>query len=115
LSVFFYLIADLMFATRVEDVAKHLGYRAVVLTPDDDVQALLARESPRLVIVALDADNWANVVHVAKKFDVPVLAYGSHKNVEQMVAAKNAGCDEVVARSRIAAELPNLMKKYLGS
>jgi hypothetical protein len=54
-------------------------------------------------------------VHVAKKFDVPVLAYGSHKNVEQMVAAKNAGCDEVVARSRIAAELPNLMKKYLGS
>ena len=107
------LVPDLMFATRVEDAAKHLGYRVVSLNVGDDFESIVAREVPRLVIVSLNASDWARAVDAAKRGGAHVLAFGSHKNVEQMVAAKKAGCDEVVARSRMAAELPNLLKKYL--
>ncbi len=110
-----FLVPDLMFATRIEDAAKHLGYRTVALNAGGDFDAAVAREKPALVIVALDAADWKRAARLAKHAGAHVMAFGSHKNVEAMQAAKAAGCDEVVARSRMAAELPNLMKKYAGS
>lgn len=107
------LVPDLMFATRIEDAAKHLGYRVVALNAGDDFQTIITRESPRLVVVSLDADDWARVVEIAKRAGARALAFGSHKNVDLMIAARAAGCDEVVARSRMAAELPNLLRKYV--
>lgn len=107
-----YFVPDLMFATRIEDAAKHLGYAAVTLNPGDDFESIIAREPPRLVIVSLDAVDWSRAVDAAKSAGARVLVFGSHKNIELMQAAKAAGCDEVVARSRMAAELPNLLKKY---
>ena len=112
MSTLLYFIPDLMFATRIEDTAKHLGYRAVALNAGDDVESIVAREASRLVIVSLDASDWLGVVGAAKRAGARVLAFGSHKNVELMVAARAARCDEVVARSRMAAELPNLLRKY---
>ncbi len=106
------LVPDLMFATRIDDVAKYLGYRVAALNPGDDFAAVITRESPRLIIVSLDADEWAHAVRAGKDFGARVLAFGSHKNVEVMQAAKRAGCDEVVARSRMAAESSNLLRKY---
>ncbi|MBI5305034.1 MAG: hypothetical protein HY868_23080 [Chloroflexi bacterium] len=106
-------IPDLMFSTRVEDAAKRLGYRVVALNVGDAVETVIARESPALVIVALDAPDWARIVASAKQGGARVLAFGSHKNVEQMQAAKRAGCDQVIARSMMAAELPNLLRKFV--
>lgn len=107
------LVPDLMFATRIEDAARQLGYRIMALNAGDDFQAIVVRESPRLVVVSLDAGDWARVVEIAKRAGARVLAFGSHKRVEVMSAARAAGCDQVVARSRMAAELPNLLRKYL--
>ncbi len=110
-----FLVPDLMFATRIEDAAKHLGYRTAPLNAGDDFDAVVAREKPSLVIVALDAADWERAARSAKRAGARVLAFGSHKNVEAMQVAKAAGCDEVVARSRMAAELLNLLKKYASS
>ena len=113
-----FLVPDLMFSTRIEDAAKRLGYSIRSLSAGDDqghlgdFGATMVREQPALVIVALDAVNWQDAVAAAKSAGARVLAFGSHKNVELMQQAKAAGCDEVVARSRMAAELPNLLKKY---
>ncbi len=107
-------VPDLMFGTRIEDVAKQLGYRVVSLNGRDDFDAVVSRELPSLVVVALDAPDWQHAVESAKRMNTHVLAFGSHKNVELLQAAKAAGCDEVVARSRMAAELPNLLKKHAG-
>ena len=110
-----------MFGTRIEDAAKHLGYPIHSLSADNDqghlgdFGAAMARERPALVIVALDAANWQDAVVAAKRAGARVLAFGSHKNVELMQQAKAAGCDEVVARSRMASDLPNLLKKYAES
>ncbi len=110
-----FLVPDLMFATRIEDAAKHLGYRTASLNASGDFDTAIAREKPSLVIVALDAADWERAARSAKRAGARVLAFGSHKNAGAMQAAKAAGCDEVVARSRMAAELPNLLKKYVES
>ncbi len=115
MSIIMIFVPDLMFATRIEDAAKHLGYRTVSLTAASDFDAVVASEKPSLVIVSLDAADWERAARSAKRAGARVLAFGSHKNVEAMQAAKAAGCDEVVARSRMAAELLNLLKKYAES
>ncbi len=107
------LVPDLMFSTRIEDAAKRLGYSIAALGAREDFDAAMAREQPALVIVALDAANWEDAVAAAKRAGARVLAFGSHKNVEAMQAARAAGCNDVAARSRMAAELPNLLRKYV--
>ncbi len=106
------LVPDLMFGTRIEDVAKHLGYPVEFVKSEEDVAAVIARVSPSLVVVALDAPRSMEAIEAGKRAGASVLAFGSHKNVELMRAAKAAGCDQVVARSQMAADLPNLLKKY---
>ncbi len=106
------LVPDLMFGTRIEDVAKHLGYEVEFLKAEEDAGAAIARTAPSLVVVALDAPRAMETIEAARKAGARVLAFGSHKNVELMRAAKAAGCDQVVARSQMAADLPNLLKKY---
>ena len=102
------LVPDLMFATRIEDAAKCLGYPIRLIDAPEEIE----RAHPALVIVALDVPGWERAVASAKRAGARVLAFGSHKNVATMVAAKNAGCDHVVARSLMAAELPNLLTKW---
>jgi hypothetical protein len=106
------LVPDLMFGTRIEDAAKHLGYPVEFVKPEEDAGAMIAHVSPALVVVALDAPHSMEAIEAGRKAGARVLAFGSHKNVELMRAAKAAGCDQVVARSQMAADLPNLLKKY---
>lgn len=101
-----------MFGTRIAETAKHLGIPVEFLNPGDDAGTVLARLSPSLVIVALDAEGWEQVVAAAKAASAYVLAFGSHKDVDTLRAAKAAGCDEVIARSRMATELSNLLEKH---
>jgi ABC-type sugar transport system substrate-binding protein len=107
------LVPDLMFATRIEDAAKRLGYPIHSLNAGDDADAAFARVTHALLVVSLDVAEWESAVKSAKRAGAHVLAFGSHKNVEAMQAAKAVGCDEVVARSRMASELPNLLRKYV--
>ncbi len=105
-------VPDLMFGTRIEETARHLGIPIEFINSGNDAGAAIARLSPTLVVVALDAPGWEQVVSSARATGARVLAFGSHKDVDTLRAAKAAGCDQVVARSRMAAELPNLLEKY---
>ncbi len=111
MAVIFAYVPDLMFGTRIEDTARHLGYTIHMLAPGQDAGAAMAGQEPTLVVVALDAPGWEHVVRAGKQAGARVLAFGSHKNVDLLRAAKEAGCDEVLARSRMAAELPELLTK----
>ena len=41
----------------------------------------------------------------------PMIAFDSHVNTARIQAARDAGCDEVLPRSRFSAELPELLKR----
>lgn len=44
--------------------------------------------------------------------ELPVIAYGSHVDKERLDAARAAGCNEVLPKSKFSAELPALLRCY---
>jgi len=80
--------------------------------------ALLVEEQPALVVVDLNngAVPWERWISAAKSSAatrrVPVLAFGSHMDVETQARAKQAGADAVLAKSRFVQDLPELIQKH---
>ncbi len=79
---------------------------------------VLTRWKPALIIFDLNNDRipweeWIQLItSVPATRRIPVMCFGSHMNVERMQAAKKAGADVVLARSRFTHELPDLIQKY---
>ena len=42
----------------------------------------------------------------------PFVAFGSHVDADALDAARDAGCDPVLPRSKFTAELPDLIRRY---
>ena len=105
-------VPDLMFGLRVRDVLAQLGYTAHVY---EDVATTQSALLPSLALLIVDLRGsvaaLTELVATAKALDpaLPVLAFGSHVDVERQQAARAAGCDRVVANSKFSADLPNLV------
>jgi len=104
------LVPNLMFATRIEDAARAAG--AVVVSPIDQAAFLAAlRDGARLVIIDASADHvpWLEWVRAAKDDPsaeaVPILAFGSHKDIDLRNRALGAGVDRYMARSNFSEGL----------
>jgi uncharacterized protein len=75
------------------------------------------RLAARLLLFDLnnDAIPWARWIAVLKSSPatrrLPILCFGSHKDVEAITSAQSAGADLVVARSRFTAEMGDLFQK----
>jgi predicted metal-dependent hydrolase len=135
-------VADLFFSTRIEDAGRRLGYAVVIIEDADqigpaDSQALgrqfaehligrgaalidqLTQWKPGLIIFDLGNTGipWREwiplITSVPATRRFPVLCFGSHIEVETMRAAKEAGAQEVVARSRFVSDLQNLIRKHI--
>ena len=109
-------VPDLFFSTKIEDAARRLGYQVAGVSADADFDAALAQNSPRLVVLTFErsGDAWERLAAAASRAGVRVLAFGSHMNVEAFKRARALGCAEVVANSRLSAELPTLLQKWAG-
>ncbi len=109
-------VPDLLFNTKIRDTAQRLGYQVEDLDPKADFAAVIADKRPNLVLLTFDrtGDTWTRVVAAAHHVGIRVVAFGSHMNVEAFKQARALGCDEVVANSRLSAELPNLLTKWAG-
>ncbi|ARU59787.1 hypothetical protein CBW65_01015 [Tumebacillus avium] len=107
-------VNNLMFSVRIGEVASQLGGHVILVSSNEEIIEKLEIH-PSLVILDLTAvsGGWQETVAKAKETGVPVLAYGPHVNVDARRAAEEAGCDEVVANSKLTLELPNLLAKYL--
>ncbi len=109
-------VPDLFFSSKIEDVAHRLGYRTENIRADGDLERVLTEKRPRLVLVAFErtGSDWERVVEAARHAGVRAIAFGSHRNIEAFRRAKDLGCSDVVANSRLSAELPDLLKKWMG-
>lgn len=106
------LVPDLMFETRISDAARALGLTFKAFSTSKRLADALGQTPSNLCIVSLDAPDWEQAVKAAKKAGAHILAFGSHKDIALMQAAQAAGCDLVVARSRMARELAALLRKF---
>jgi CheY-like chemotaxis protein len=115
------IISDLFFSSRVGSTLRALGYSATWVDSAEAYSdasafaAALAADPPALVILDLNSPlPWADWLAAAKadptSAAIPWLAFGSHKETERLAAAKRAGAERVVARSKFSAELPELIK-----
>jgi hypothetical protein len=109
---------DLFFATRFEDVIRAQGGQPVVVATPDDFVAAVDYHFPVLALVDLDtAGDWPGAIARCKlrphTRGVPIVAFGSHVDVEMLAAARRAGADHAWARSKLMADLPALVARHI--
>lgn len=112
----FTLVTDLFFQARIQETARTLG---VELENFADAAALLNRcrsEPPALLIVDLNAASAQPLEAISQLKQDPglravrVIAYLSHVQVELERAARAAGAEMVLPRSRFTLQLPELLR-----
>ena len=111
------LSRDLIFTTRVTGTASELGHRVLVAGTSSLALAMIEQWRPCVVFVDLAAGDlvapeallcYQGVTGPATAF----VAFGSHVDTEALAAARAAGCDPVLPRSKFSAELPGLIRRY---
>jgi CheY-like chemotaxis protein len=109
------VVTDLIFSTKITGTAKALGKLYVVARTLEKLgeQLDLATEPP-LVIVDLNSAGVDGVEAVRRakghRSGARVVAFLSHVEVELAQAAREAGADQVMARSGFVERLPGLLQ-----
>jgi hypothetical protein len=112
------LCHDLIFTTKIRGTAEALRYRILVASDESRVMSLIQRWHPRVVFVDLTAGEVAapGALIAYQKLagpDVWFVAFGPHVEADALAAAKTAGCQVVMPRSKFSAELPDLLRRFL--
>jgi DNA-binding NarL/FixJ family response regulator len=113
------IVDDLFFLSKIQQAAKLLGVRVEAVTP-----AKLAERAVQVPVrgVILDLnhrsgsalDTLRKIKADAKIGATPVVGFLSHVQTDLAVAAREAGCDRVVARSTFSQKLPELLRELAG-
>jgi hypothetical protein len=107
-----YLVRDMMFTSKIREVARQLGLE-VQGAPDP---AALARAAPgaRLAIVDLRLPQALEALDALAadpaSAAVPRVGFVDHEKVEVMDAARAHGCSRVLTKGQFAKELPALLR-----
>lgn len=109
---------DLFFSVKIRDTLRHHEMEVVtVRTLPAFEQHLMGDEDekPALVIVdiATQGVDWAAAIRSARDHTIPVLAFGSHMDLEARAKALQAGAQKVVANSKFSSDMPGLVKRML--
>jgi CheY-like chemotaxis protein len=104
------VLSDLMFTVKIQDAAKRAGVEAVFVTSQEKALAQ-ARENPALVILDLNyaAVKPLELIVTLKQEGIPLLGFVSHVEADLIQAARNNGCDRVMARSAFSQNLPAIL------
>jgi DNA-binding response OmpR family regulator len=107
------LTPDLMFGSRVQAALAGAGH-AVELLGDPDVARARAPDADVLVVDLVSDDIDGAAVVAAGVGGTPTLGYYSHVDTAARERAEQAGFDQVVPRSRMAREGPELVARLAG-
>jgi len=109
---------DLFFAVKMRDTLRHHGMEVITvrtLPAFEQQLALSGDERPALAIVntATQGINWEAAIRQAREQGLPVLAFGSHMDLEARAKALQAGAGKVVANSKFTSDMPGLVQRML--
>jgi DNA-binding response OmpR family regulator len=109
---------DLFFAVKMRDTLRHHGMEVITvrtLPAFEQQLALSGDERPALAIVntATQGVNWEAAIRQAREQGLPVLAFGSHMDLEARAKALQAGAGKVVANSKFTSDMPGLVQRML--
>jgi CheY-like chemotaxis protein len=110
---------DLLFISRITGTARGLGLTLRPARSAEALQELARQETPACVIVDLANPGLVIAELVAGlRADgrpVRVVAYGSHVDTPTLRAARAAGCDLVLPRSKFVQDLPTELPVWMGA
>ncbi len=112
------LCDDLMFASRITGEARALSLTVKPARSLDQLLALARQEAPSCVLLdlsfpGLDLPDLFQRLEEVCPSRPRVVAYGSHVDTERLRAARLAGCDPVLPRSKFVEELPKALPQWL--
>jgi hypothetical protein len=125
------LVFDLFFVSRIESVAQKIGAQIVFwepIEPPPDVETLTVqlREAggtehrwPELVLIDLSTpglpwETWISALRdVEGLAETPIVAFGSHVQVDILARARVAGATAALAKSRFTSKMPEILRKYV--
>ena len=112
------LDSDLFFVVKVRTTLQHAGYDVQTARATADFTRRLtaeADERPALALVntAIAGQDWRAAIMAARAAHIPVIAFGSHVDLETQQQARDAGATRVIANSKLAADLPGIVARTL--
>ncbi len=109
------LDTDLFFVVKVRTTLQHAGYDVRTARSLADFTRRLAADAPVLALVntAIAGVDWRAAIVAAREARLPVIAFGSHVDLETQQAARDAGATRVIANSKLAADLPGIVARTL--
>jgi hypothetical protein len=111
---------DLFFAVRIRDTLRHHAMEvrtARTLQAFAEGLAGVGEEKPVLVIVNISTRglDWEEAIRKACACGYPVLAFGSHVDLDARARAIAAGAQRVVANAKFTSDMPGLVRRMLGA
>jgi hypothetical protein len=106
------LSRDLFFGMRVRTIVRQLGYELSLV--NDEAKTIEATGDPAPALALVDFNqpvDWSALAPLLES-GVPVIAFGSHTDVEGFRAAKAAGVTRVVSNGDFSRRLPELIEQY---
>jgi DNA-binding response OmpR family regulator len=109
---------DLFFAVKICDMLRHYEMEVTTTRNLRDFELQLASDAdqkPALAIVNISTKgvDWEAAIRAARICGLPVLAFGSHMDLEARAKALQAGAQKVIANSKFVSDMPGLVNRLL--
>jgi DNA-binding response OmpR family regulator len=106
---------DLFFSVRIRDTLQHHNMQVTTVRTLPAFEQALTAEKPALVLVntATKGVDWEAAIRAATAHAVPVLAFGSHMDLDARAKALQAGAARVVANSKFTSDMVGLVTRML--
>lgn len=111
-------VDDLFFGARIRETGRQTKVE-IEIVPTGQLLARAGRGGVKAVILDLGAAAALDILRKLKGDPetavVRVVGYASHVATETIAAAREAGCDQILARSAFTRQLPELLQKLASS
>jgi len=111
------VMSDLMFRSRIDDVATRLGLALRAAKSPEQLERHLANGAPALAIVDLECDTIDPAAAIKRLralpdgAALPIVGFAGHTNAVAIAAGRDAGAGVVLARSAFTAQLATLLER----
>jgi PleD family two-component response regulator len=108
-------VEDLLFRSKISETASQLGIEAAFPRNPRKLLEALRGSPPDLLVLDLNSTRFeplallGNVRSEEATRDIPTVGFLSHVQRDLAVAAREAGCDRVIARSAFTRDLPKIL------
>lgn len=107
------LVDDLFFQAKLLETAKHVGVELRCVATAAALLHEARRAAPALVVIDLNARGGAieAVEQIQRDNPLPVIGFFSHVQTELAERARQAGCNEVMPRSKFTQDLAAILSR----